>query len=494
MSITPSDPKIEIINKREYYRIPPIISMLKETPLLENYGGDARGIVDELAIPAGEYLYATHSKTKGYTVRTGENIIKSASLYVSKKWMHKHFGNCFGKGGDKIKGDRSDKKGVIHKHETKNNTEAMPTEKRTVPKEFILDEENKFRDGTGEIINLRTFGECTEKGIYFMASDVGEKFDIKDIVSRITRKQKDETLRHFIRGVDYDIFKTRIDGILQERVFLTYAGIVIVLFTSRSKKVISFRSWASKTLFTAHLGSDEEKMELGSKLVKTTPNVIKAFLGGACTAYSCVYFFKVGTCKSLRKKMKLPDTIPDDYWIAKFGNTNNLKRRTGEHESEYGKDITLEYYTYIDAEYLFEAERELKEYFKTIETNVDFGGKRELVAINPLHGKIIEKLYKTLGHKYGSNVTNVVKELSDSKKKYEYDMERQKNVHEKDIAEKELVHASIVAEKDKEIYQRDMAICQLKMEINMMKKDMEILMLKNQYGLKHIEKNISGSN
>ena len=102
--------------------------------------------------------------------------------------------------------------------------------------------------------------------------------------------------------------------------------------------------------------------------------------------------------------MNLPNTIPDDHIIIKYGLTDDLERRSGEHNREYGKingvNLGLMEFSYIDPKFLFDAESDLKDYFKTIEISVKYESYSELVAINPKHENQIKKQYKFIGTEY----------------------------------------------------------------------------------------------
>jgi len=48
------------------------------------------------------------------------------------------------------------------------------------------------------------------------------------------------------------------DGI--QKLYLTYYGVLKVLFTSRNKSVDKFAEWASETLFTVQMGTNTQKI------------------------------------------------------------------------------------------------------------------------------------------------------------------------------------------------------------------------------------------
>jgi hypothetical protein len=57
--------------------------------------------------------------------------------------------------------------------------------------------------------------------------------------------------------------------------YLTYIGLLKVLFSSRNKQVDRFVQWATETLFTAHLGTSDQKSKLTAKLMGVSLEAVK---------------------------------------------------------------------------------------------------------------------------------------------------------------------------------------------------------------------------
>ena len=101
--------------------------------------------------------------------------------------------------------------------------------------------------------------------------------------------------------------------------YLTYNGILRVLFASLSDKVDNFVRWVTKTLFTAQLGTFEAKQELSSKLLGVHALTIKEVFNTSSTNVSCVYLFTIGTVKDLKGSMSIDKKYKDDMVICKYG-------------------------------------------------------------------------------------------------------------------------------------------------------------------------------
>ena len=61
----------------------------------------------------------------------------------------------------------------------------------------------------------------------------------------------------------------------------------------------------------------EQKEELAAGLIGVPAKSLKDVLSKSVGKISCVYRFVLGECKNLRKTMKIPKDIPDNYLITK---------------------------------------------------------------------------------------------------------------------------------------------------------------------------------
>ena len=85
-------------------------------------------------------------------------------------------------------------------------------------------------------------GDRTSKGIYFLAKDVAHVF---------------EMTRGYIENKHYNFYlvKPINDGVSRvKKLFITYQGMLKILFSSRSGNAEKFVDWATDTLFTVQMG------------------------------------------------------------------------------------------------------------------------------------------------------------------------------------------------------------------------------------------------
>jgi len=199
------------------------------------------------------------------------------------------------------------------------------------------------------------------------------------------------------------------------------------VFDDRNESSDKFADWATKTLFTVQMGDEDEKQELASNLIGIPTKSLKQVLSTSITSVPCLYQFSLGKVKSLRKSMNIPKEIPDDHIIIKYGFTEDLARRTKEHEKTYGKiksvSLELMQHMYIDPKYLAQAETDLKSYFTTNEMKINFDKFKELIAIDPKHKKQITKYFGMVGNKYAGCVRDLMIQIDNLKLKHQSEIE-----------------------------------------------------------------------
>ena len=95
-------------------------------------------------------------------------------------------------------------------------------------------------------------GDRTSKGIYFLAKDVAHVFEMTRLLDVINNKG-----RGYIENKHYNFYlvKPINDGVSRvKKLFITYQGMLKILFSSRSGNAEKFVDWATDTLFTVQMG------------------------------------------------------------------------------------------------------------------------------------------------------------------------------------------------------------------------------------------------
>lgn len=333
-----------------------------------------------------------------------------------------------------------------------------------------LSEEECLKDKNGHILNVEVRGERNEDKVVFKAKDIARIFEMENLPKTINDKRGD-----YIKGEDYHIFNTTgpvSNGSCENRIrpytFLTYNGLLKVVFESRSGIARNFRKWATKVIYTTHMGTAQQREEVSRIVLKADPKSVKTVLGKSVSETSCIYLFALGKVKDLRK-LDLFKEILKDYSdnsiVYKWGRTIDLKRRTGEHNVTYGVfegvKVILEIYAHIDPTYIVYAENDIKAYLNQYNSNISFQNFKELIVLNKSEFLETKEKYNDLHEQYGGCLKQFVVK---------------NNQQEQTI--KELTYQLTIKNKDVELLNKDVELERSK--TTLLEKEMEILNLKIQ--------------
>lgn len=168
--------------------------------------------------------------------------------------------------------------------------------------------------------------------------------------------------------------------------------------------------------------------------------------------------------------MNLPSTTLDDHIIVKFGLTDNLDRRTGEHMRDYGKipnvHLELMRYCYVDPKYLSRAEVYIKEYFEDTETFVRYKNHVEIISMDPKRQRQMDRAFDNIQCKFSGCVKGLIEEVEQLKQNIVQLKER----HSWQLKDKDRqleIKEHIIVAKDQTIYSRNVELenVNLKLEL-----------------------------
>jgi hypothetical protein len=300
-----------------------------------------------------------------------------------------------------------------------------------------LKDSEKFFDNKGKPLEIETRGERNEDKIYFKVKDVEKVFGIK----RLDKKLITENTNYKL-NIDYKYFICKnvhnVDKQTNKNIFLSYEGILRVLFVSRNNKTKSFRKWATKTLFTVQMGTKEQKQILCDKIlgndIETSRKVIKL----NNSSLSAIYLLTLGYVKDLKKEMFLED-YKDDMIVCKYGRSDDLSRRLLEHKKTFKSIKTatpmLKIYSYIDSNYASKAEKQIKNYFKGANKSIKYKDFDELVVLDKDFMKNTEEQYSLIS----SNYVGTQHELILKIKELEYELLEKQNELNESIKDNEIL-------------------------------------------------------
>ena len=318
-----------------------------------------------------------------------------------------------------------------------NDQQAQPNQHNTdetiqkAPNVLELEDEEKFKDENNNIIEIETRGIRYQDQIFFKVKDVSVGFDMPNLYISIIDERNS-----YMKDIDYKYFmcknivenknQTSKKVSVSKELFLTYEGILRVLFVSKNNKTRQFIKWVTETLFTVQMGSAEQKNTFVSNILGCSAKVVKEVFNADANTLPCVYFFTLGYVKDLRQSMNINDSVSDDTIVGKYGFTKDLSRRTGEHIKTFSKipniDLKLKYYSYIDPQYMSNAETDMKELFSSLNLKLKFESFDELVIVPNVYNKIVSEKYNHIGKKYSGHISELItkiKELEEINQKQE---------------------------------------------------------------------------
>jgi len=297
------------------------------------------------------------------------------------------------------------------------------------PDIILLENNEKFKDTNGNLFDIETRGERLVNNIYFKVKDVMVVFDINRLNETLIM-----TNTIYQEIIDYKYFNLNthnsvVNKQIKKELYLTYRGLLRVLFVSRSGKTDNFIKWATETLFTVHLGEQKEKEELSATLLGVDVKNIKSVFSTSAEKTPCVYLFMIGNANKLLKSNK----YNDNDIICKFGYTNDLVRRTNQHYKTYKKefnvDIELLLFSIIDPQYICQAETSISHYFndnKLSGYSIKEVEQTELIIVNQKSISQIKEHYRLIQNSYIGHY----KELYDKINKLETELLQEKHINE----------------------------------------------------------------
>lgn len=297
-----------------------------------------------------------------------------------------------------------------------------------------LDDNEKFKDADGNIIDIETRGERKHDKIYFRVKDVAAGFGMENLERSIDRDTS-----AYIHKEDYDYFIRRSFSNCvkvsdnKRELFLTYTGILRVLFASHSKNVRQFIKWATETLFTMQMGTKRQKRTLASTILGIDAQTIKDVFDTDANSLPCVYLFSLGYVRDLRTDMNIDAKYADDSVVCKYGYTKELSRRTAEHMKTFDAircaELRLKHYAHVDPQYLSKAETNIRTLMTTIDAAFKYQDMEELVILPQHLLKYVEEQYGSIAKNYMGHCAELITRLKDieSKHMYELSQERHKN-------------------------------------------------------------------
>jgi hypothetical protein len=435
-------PTIIKINKQKYYSAD---ELMEYAVIFFKGCKNARAILTKENIPEDDYKYAVERDDEW--IESSGNSKKFDKLFLSKEWVEEH----------------------VPEYNEKEY------EIKIAPDIIELKNKEKFKDNDGNIIEIEVRGIREFDKCYFKVKDIMEGFEIKRLNEIITDKRKNG----YIYDVHYKLFNIQNYGadvkrekkIIKKTLFLTYTGLLRVLFVSHKKTADKFIKWASETLFTIQMGTKKQKNILISKMIGVSPETINAVFNKTSNKIPCIYLFYLGKVKDLRKSLNISMDYDDYEDVYKYGMTDDLQRRTKQHKTQTFKDIKnidlqLVLFGFIDPQFISKAETKIGHLITGMDLRLENDNFSELAIIPKNKMTIIKEQYEMISQAYVGHINELIVKLKDKDNEIELLMK-----------ENELNEEKFKNELNEEKFKNELN--QEKFKNELLKKDLEIMRLCN---------------
>jgi len=355
-------------------------------------------------IPTDAYVFVSLNKKNGYTILPNDTNYKARKMLILKEWIDEY----------NVTANLNSSNNLLD-----SSLQSLPD----LPDLLEIDDEEKFKDAQGNVIDIIVRGERDPYKIYFKAKDIGEMLNIERIKDSLNCATSE-----FVENVHYVYFNnvhksgekdTKSNN--NKVTYLTYKGLLRMLFVRRHPIADHFVDWAINVLFRAHLGTQEQKTELVAQVKGMNLEAVVCMFNANVNAMPVVYLIQLGQAKNIREKLNLSNDIPDEAIIFKYGLSKDGRKRFEQHIRTFrlmGLEPELKYYTHVDPIYLSQAEIVIKRFFVESGWNV----QHELTELGYLTPKLIhlvENSFKFISTEYAGKIKDMQSQLECYKSKYE---------------------------------------------------------------------------
>lgn len=431
-----SQTEIHTINANQYYNASDVHT--KNSAFFYGCNNNPRNVVAKKKLSAETYVYA-YTKDDKWII-SNRSYCK-AKLYLKKDWVDAN-----------VQGFDDTKKVVA-------DIEMAPA--------LITLNNNEFFTGCdGKQLEIRIRGDRDKKEFYFSVEDVAKEFEIPNLGQTLRNTASGYILSDHYKFFGLATTLNSLDNKSKKNKFMyfTYKGLIRCLYVSRSKNADKFQDWATNILFTHQFGSKSDKRQLASNLLGVHAEAVKQVFKASATSVPAVYLFTLGTVKDLRKSMTIDPKYNDDMIVCKYGKTDNLERRAGEHIATYGSipncNLMLKYYSYVDPKNITDAENDIKTVMNAIDGHLEYKTHKEIVVLDPkMLCDMIGKQYNAITKVYAGTITELLMKI--------------KNLEDELTLEKERT-GRLLSEKECQILAKNYEILEQKKLVSELSKDIEI--------------------
>ena len=430
-----------------------------------------RHIVTKLALSDGVYIYGNTKKDaqKKDVWKASTKGNNRAKLLITQEWAIENvpdLGKFLEVAPEEVTPEEVTPEEEIVVSKIVNKVLAERAEKyKPAPPIIILEDSEKFTAANGEFQDIEVRGIRNDECIRFRVKDIEKYFGIKDLQNSITSNKYsnfDDCYEIFCVNVKRETSlqnvvssQKSVTEKLKNEMFLSFRGLLIVIFRNRTVNTDHYYKWASHILYTAQFGTSAEREELASNILGLSHSeLLKSYSSNS--RISCIYLNDIGNVSLVKTKDKFDKCSFDDFKdsdrVYKFGFTGDyLTRMKSEKEKEHkGLTVTYVLNRYVDSRHTAEAENFVRQ--QTVSSKSKLSGLNDYFVLS---GKDTKSFRDMVG--VFDNATKIYARSTEDLNKKVEDLETiinsQKSEYEKNLAE-ERHKNELVEEKSKSMGER----------------------------------------
>ena len=442
------------IDKKYYYNMD---ELKEQYPKIFKAYNNSRTFIDKTDIEEGDYIYARKNDRCIWEKSDGL-LLKLDKIFILVDWFQKNYLND----SDEFDNDNNDNDNMI--------------EIEDAPKIIELNDNEKFIDDNDNMIEIEIRGERKINKCYFNVKDLIKEFDLPYLHTNILKNKSE-----FENNEHYKYFYLQNEGVVKnssnhkvKKLYLTYFGLLTVLFASNKETTKKFVSWATETLFmTQQMNSLKDKSALVSNMLGVPMKAVKNVLSKTSNKISCNYLISIGIVKKLRKWLDISKTYSDKDFVYKYGMSEDLKRRIGEIKRMFKHisaiKVELVIFNYIDPQFISEAETRVKNIIHNYGLKLVHEKYTELAIIPTEKMNFIKEQYNIIAKIYRGSTLELSSQLKEKDmiiKDKEFIIREKEHIIQSMIAQKEIEklkmqlesHQSILSKTNK--YFKKKGVCE----------------------------------
>ena len=225
-----------IFNQKEYYLADDIYKYEPET--FTGCSKTSRLIIKNKKLESNDYIFMKYIKSKNEWIESEEKY-KTAKVFITTEWTHKNL--------------------IKFKNDEDKTDDDFKIEAMKAPEILNISDDEKFTDMNGNKLDIEIRGTFDRNNIYFKVKDITDKFDISNNIKTILLNKESS----FKKDIHYKLFKvSKVDKDdskpikkSQKLLFLTFKGLIKLLYVSHSKNAEYFQDWCDNIIYTHKFGT-----------------------------------------------------------------------------------------------------------------------------------------------------------------------------------------------------------------------------------------------